>query len=90
MCARVLAGRGDDRAVELATDAVELSRGTDFVNVQADALVDFAATMRAFARDQAALSALTEALRLYELKGNVTSAGAIRPLLAELHTPARG
>jgi hypothetical protein len=88
--ARVLAGRGDDRAVELASDAVELSRGTDFVNVQADALVDFAATMRAFARDQDALPALTEALRLYEVKGNVTSAGAIRPLLAELRTPARG
>ena len=76
--ARVLAGRDDERAVKLATEAVELLRRTDFVNVQADALVDFAATMRALGRDEDALQALTEALRLYELKGNVVSARAVR------------
>jgi tetratricopeptide (TPR) repeat protein len=88
--ARVLAGRDDERAVKLAADAVELSRRTDFVNVQADALVDFAVTMRTLGRQQEALRALTEALRLYEAKGNIVSAGAVRPLLAELGTPTRG
>ena len=34
--------------------------------------------------------ALTEALRLYDAKGNVASARAIRPFLAELQTPTRG
>jgi tetratricopeptide (TPR) repeat protein len=86
--ARVLARRDDERAVKLATDAVELSRRTDFVNVQADALVDFAATMRTLGRDQDALPALTEALRLYEVKGNVVSASTLRPLLADLDREA--
>jgi hypothetical protein len=56
------------------------------VNVQADAFVDFAATMRTVGRDEDALAALAEALRLYEMKGNLVSARS----LAELGTPARG
>jgi tetratricopeptide (TPR) repeat protein len=76
--ARVLAARDDERAVKLAIEAVELLRRTDFVNVQADALVDFAATMRSLGRDEDALPALTEALQLYQLKGNVVSARAVR------------
>ena len=76
--ARVLAGRDEERAVTLATEAVELLRHTDFVNVQADALVDLAATMRTLGREEDAMPALTEALRLYELKGNVVSARAVR------------
>jgi class 3 adenylate cyclase/tetratricopeptide (TPR) repeat protein len=84
--ARVLARRDGERAVELASSALELSRRTDFVNVQADAFVDFAATMRTVGRDEDALAALAEALRLYEMKGNLVSARA----LAELGTPARG
>src|ERR671934_119616 len=50
--ARVLAGRDEERAVTLATEAVELLRHTDFVNVQADALVDLAATMRTLGREE--------------------------------------
>jgi len=86
--ARVLAGRDDDRAVKLASDAVELSRRTDFVNVQADALVDFAATMETLGRHQDALPALTEALSLYKVKGNVVSAARLQPLIAELDREA--
>ena len=86
----MLAGRGDESAATLAADAVALCRGTDFVNVQADALVDFAATMRSLGRHEDAQPALTEALRLYDAKGNVASARAIRPFLAELQTPTRG
>jgi hypothetical protein len=82
----VLARRDSERAVELASSALELSRRTDFVNVQADAFVDFAATMRTVGRDEDALAALAEALRLYEMKGNLVSARS----LAELGTPARG
>jgi class 3 adenylate cyclase len=87
--ARVLAARGDGGALELASAAVELSRGTDFVNVQADALVDFASAAQALARPQEALGALAEALALYEEKGNIVSAGTVAALLAELQAPTR-
>jgi class 3 adenylate cyclase/tetratricopeptide (TPR) repeat protein len=87
--ARVLAARGDEDAVDLASTAVALSRGTDFVNVQADALVDFAATMQALARHDEALRALGAASQLYSSKGNVVSATAVEPLLAELEAPSR-
>jgi hypothetical protein len=46
--------------------------------------------MRAVGRDQDAVPALTEALRLYEREGNVVSAAAVRPLLAELGAPTQG
>ena len=84
----MLAGRGDSRALKLAADAVKLSRRTDFVNVQADALVDFAVAMRLLGREEYALPALTEALSLYKVKGNVVSATRLQPLLAELDREA--
>jgi len=87
--AKVLARRGDTRAAELAAEAVALSRETDFVNVQADALADLAETMRLLGRPDAELVALGEALRLYEAKGNVVSAAFLRPLLA-VGTAPRG
>jgi electron transfer flavoprotein alpha/beta subunit len=50
----------------------------DFTNVQADALVDLGETLRVLNRPDGA--AYEEALRLYEQKGNVVSADAVRPL----------
>jgi tetratricopeptide (TPR) repeat protein len=76
--AKVLARRGDTGSAELAADAVALSRDMDFTNVQADALVDLGETLRVLNRPDGA--AYEEALRLYEQKGNVVSADAVRPL----------
>jgi class 3 adenylate cyclase/tetratricopeptide (TPR) repeat protein len=88
--AKVLASRGDERAVELATDAVALARGTDFVNVLADALVDLAETMCLLERPGSAGAVLDEALRLYEAKGNIVSAGAARSLRSSLELQSQG
>jgi class 3 adenylate cyclase/tetratricopeptide (TPR) repeat protein len=77
--AKVLARRGEAEAAErLAREAVDLSRETDLVNTRADALVDLAETMRLLGRDDEAAPALEEALQLYEAKGNVASAAAVR------------
>jgi class 3 adenylate cyclase/tetratricopeptide (TPR) repeat protein len=80
--ARVLAEHGESgRAERLARESVERSLETDCVNMQADALVDLAETLRLLDRPSEAVGALEEALRLYELKGNVVSADSIRPLV---------
>jgi hypothetical protein len=76
--AKVLARRGDPRAEALAQEAVTLSRGTDFTNWQADALVDLAETLRLLERADEARPAVDEALSLYEAKGNVASGVAVR------------
>jgi class 3 adenylate cyclase/tetratricopeptide (TPR) repeat protein len=77
--AKVLARQGDERqAVKLAREAVDLLEGTDLVNTRADAYADLAETMRLLGRDDEASPARDEALHLYEAKGNLASAGAIR------------
>jgi class 3 adenylate cyclase/tetratricopeptide (TPR) repeat protein len=90
--ARVLAGRGDAEVAEaLALEAVALARQTDFVNMLADALVDLAETRLALGRDGDSEAPLTDAIGLYEAKGNVVSAAAARARLdrtpAERETP---
>jgi class 3 adenylate cyclase/tetratricopeptide (TPR) repeat protein len=72
--ARVLARRDDDAAARLASEAVELSRQTDLLGIQGDALIDLADVEAVLGRPQEAASALAEAAELYELKGNVVSA----------------
>jgi tetratricopeptide (TPR) repeat protein len=82
--ARTFARRGEvARAERLARESVELSRQTDCVNMQADALVDLAETLRLLHRSGDAAGPFEEALQLYEEKGNVVSAAAIRPLVAD-------
>jgi len=76
--AKLLARRSDPSAEALAREAVNLSRGTDFTNWQADALVDLAETLRLSDRAGDARPALEEALALYEAKGNLASAAAVR------------
>ena len=78
--AKVLARRGDAVAEHFARQSVELSRETDCVNIQADALVDLAETLRLLGRHGAAPDILAEAIRLYEEKGNVVSARATAAL----------
>ncbi len=84
--ARTHAARGDlTRAETYARRAVELSAGTDYLERAADAWLALAEVMRAkgVAEEQ---SAAAEALRLYELKGNVVGAGWARTFLEDAGT----
>ena len=77
--AKVLAHQGDERqATKFAQEAVKLLEDTDLLNTRADAFADLAETMRLLGRDEEASAARAEALELYETKGNLASAGAIR------------
>ena len=70
--AKVLARAGEeDEALRLGQEAVELSRGTDDLNLTADSLVDLAG----IAANQLLLE---HAVELYVRKGNVVSARAAR------------
>jgi hypothetical protein len=77
--AKVLAHQGDERqAAKFAQEAVKLLEDTDLLNTRADAFADLAETMRLLGRDEEASAARAEALDLYETKGNLASACAIR------------
>jgi class 3 adenylate cyclase/tetratricopeptide (TPR) repeat protein len=80
--ARVLARRGDPGAERLAREAVEIALETDCLNMQADALVDLAETLRLLDRGGETRGLLEEAITLYETKGNLVSATAVAALLS--------
>jgi predicted ATPase/class 3 adenylate cyclase len=85
--AKLLAEAGDaTEARRLSAEAVELLRRTDVLIYLADALADEAYVLTRTGDDSGAQAALTEAVRLYELKGNVVSADAVR---AQLSTGGR-
>jgi predicted ATPase len=71
-------------AEALAREAVTLAGATDFLNHRADALLDLSHVLEASRRGDEAVTAASEALHLYELKGNVISAAATRLRLDEL------
>jgi class 3 adenylate cyclase len=80
--ARVLAGQGRDaEADRLAVEAVALAERTDMLNLRAAALADLAATARAGGRADDGVAATLRALALYERKGNLAAAAAVRALL---------
>lgn len=80
--ARVLARRAQFEEAEiLAREAVAFAQMTDFINHRADALLDLAQVLRASLRVDEAVAAASEALRLYELKGNRVSASATQSWL---------
>jgi class 3 adenylate cyclase/tetratricopeptide (TPR) repeat protein len=83
--ARLLAPREPEASVRLAREAVDLADESDWLNMQADARLDLAEVLRETGESVA--EPLTEALRLYERKGNVVRAEKVRSLLAE-HAPA--
>jgi ATP/maltotriose-dependent transcriptional regulator MalT len=62
------------QAQELARSAVELVRGTEAPMLQADALAELAAVLRAADRPDEAQRAIAEAIGLYESKGNRVAA----------------
>ena len=74
--------RRHDAAEATCREAVDLSRTEDDPTDQANALSDLALVLRAAGRDAEAIAAGTEALALYERKGNVVSAARTRQSLA--------
>jgi predicted ATPase/class 3 adenylate cyclase len=84
--ARVLARRAKFQEAEaLAREAVTLAEATDFVNHRADALLDLSHVLEASRGGYESVTATSEALRLYELKGNAIAASATRLRLNELN-----
>lgn len=75
--ARVFARRAQFRDAEaLAREAVVLAQVTDFINQRADVLLDLSQVLKASRRIDEAVTSASEALRLYQLKGNLVSASA--------------
>jgi class 3 adenylate cyclase/tetratricopeptide (TPR) repeat protein len=76
--AKLLARNGDTGAVEVAREAVELVGETDLVNIAADAYADLAESMRLLGHEEDAATPRERALELYQAKGNLASAAAMR------------
>jgi class 3 adenylate cyclase/tetratricopeptide (TPR) repeat protein len=83
--AKVLARRGaSEQAERLAREAVSLAAETDAITWYAHALVDLAEVLRLARKPGDAASTASAALALYERKGNVVDARAVRRLLSFL------
>ncbi len=83
--ARVLARRGSiDQAEQLARQAVDLAKQTDFLNLKGDALLDLAHILHRAGRLELARARGAEALRCYQQKGNSVAAARAGSLLTRL------
>jgi class 3 adenylate cyclase len=83
--AKILARQGRSEEAEvLAREGVELAAGTDFLTYHADALVDLAEVLETGGRPAEAAEAISDALRLYERKGNLSAAKGAGARLVEL------
>ena len=81
--AMLLARRGEvEDAVTLSLEAIDMRRRSDAIVFLADALADFAEVLRFTGREDEVRAVRTEALSLYERKGDVVSAGRLRSLLS--------
>ena len=80
---------GFDEAERLAREAVAILSNTDYINAHADAIADLGEVLLHAGRAHEAATAARESIRLYELKGNVASAGALRARLAESQADSR-
>jgi tetratricopeptide (TPR) repeat protein len=82
--ATILAGRGElVEAERLARVATNRSEQSDFLNWRGDVLLDLAEVLWTAGKPDEARAAVEDALRLYEQKGNLVSAGRARRLLQE-------
>jgi class 3 adenylate cyclase/tetratricopeptide (TPR) repeat protein len=87
--ARVLARQGDfEQADRLAREAVDLAEQTDWLDLQADSLVDLADVLRVAGRADQAEGALGRAIALYQAKGNTVSVARARERLEGVLRPA--
>jgi tetratricopeptide (TPR) repeat protein len=83
--AKVLAQRKEfEEAEALAREAVRIAAETDYIVWGTDTLMDLAEVLRAAGRVDEAISAIQDALALYEAKGDVVSSAKARALLIEL------
>jgi len=81
--AMLLARRGElDEAIAISLEAIAMRRRSDAIVFLADALTDFAEVLRFTGREDEVRAVRNEALRLYERKGDVVSAGRLRALLS--------
>ena len=81
--AMLLARRGEvEDAVTLSLEAIDMRRRSDAIVFLADALADFSEVLRFTGREDEVRAVRTEALKLYERKGDVVSAGRLRSLLS--------
>jgi tetratricopeptide (TPR) repeat protein len=84
---KICARRGDQGAADrLLREALELSRQTDDLNLQADKLLDLSEALSVGGRTGEITPLLTDALALYEAKGNVVAADRVRDAL-DSHQP---
>jgi tetratricopeptide (TPR) repeat protein len=82
MRAKVLARRGLREAAEqLAHEAVDFASKSDFHPAHADALMDLAEVLNLAGDTEAAAIAVEDAIRFYDLKGNVLAADRARSQL---------
>ena len=83
--AKLLVRQGNhERAEALAREAVRLGEPTDLLNTRADALFDLAEVLRLGGRPEEAVTALGQAARLYEQKGNLPGLARARAFAADL------
>ena len=88
LSARILADRGHHReAEELARSAAALAAQTDLLSERADTLLDLAHVLAAAGRIPEAHAAATQALDLYQRKGNLPGARESLRYLAQ-YAPA--
>ncbi len=82
VAAKLLALRGlNDEALAMAESEREIAATISSPGYQADALTDTADVLAAIGRKQEAAPHLSEALRLFDVKGDATSAGRLRARL---------
>jgi predicted ATPase/class 3 adenylate cyclase len=83
--ARVLARRGETQAAEAhARQALAIAEATDFINERADALIDLSHVLEESSRREEAAAALSGAVHLYELKGNIVAAARTKSRLSTI------
>jgi tetratricopeptide (TPR) repeat protein len=83
--AKLLARKGkQDRAEQLAREAVAIGEQTDVLNERGDALSDLAEVLAIAGLPQDAAAELEKALALYQLKGNLVLAERTQTRLAKL------
>jgi class 3 adenylate cyclase len=82
--AKLLARRGAvEEAERLAREATGRAAVTDLLDDRAQALADLAEVLRLGGRPEESATALEEAIHLYEQKGNIIAAEALRAVHAE-------
>jgi ATP/maltotriose-dependent transcriptional regulator MalT len=86
---KVLAHRGNlDEAERLAREATAIAGRSDWLDLRAQAHADLGEVLHLAGKAKEAASAMTDAIRLYELKGNVVAAERLRRLLLQRQADA--